>query len=222
MMQTVNVRRGFYDVWDLFEMIQTETPNQAWIAGGYAAYMGSAAPCPPVPGDIDIFPRNQESWGKLFDALMKHNEEYLRESRRAVTFTVDDRQVQLIHPFEATESPEKLVEDFDFTVCRAVLVNENCVLVDDEFEADTQNMKLRFKNIKNPMGALVRLTKYARKGYDASPAELAKILQCFNYGPPRARQNLLRDFGEMDDAQWDIIRDEEEFIGDDDWDDYGY
>lgn len=215
-MQTVDVRRGFYEIWELHDLIQRVAPDQAWIAGGYAAYMASAAPCPPAPGDVDVFPRSNDAFGKLYDALMACGV-ITSNSYRAITFSLDDGlPVQLIHPFAATECPEKLIDDFDFTVCQAVLVSKRCVMVGHNFLADTRAMRLAFNKIKNPLGAMVRLAKYSQKGYCVSPAELVKVLVSFQDGSHQAREQLIQYWSDFDNERWDQVRDDEPFV-DDEW-----
>jgi len=64
---------------------------------------------------------------------------------------------------------EDILDNFDFTVVRAAILNRHEVMVDRDFMADEGNRRLVFKNIHCPVSSLLRALKYARKGYYMRP-----------------------------------------------------
>jgi len=221
-MRKLSVIRGFNkDIGIIYDAMRSVT-NRAWIAGGYAAYCVSQNIQPPKPGDVDIFPQSERDFMRLcecfYDMCWTQS-----SSERAISFAIAgiDEDIQVIRPGENHWTPRKLVSDFDFTVCRAVMLSPTCVLVDSWFESDTLNNRLRIMNINNPMGAMMRIAKYSQKGYEIAPSEYVKILEDFQQASPESRQKLLNDFRHEDWDAWERVRNDEPFI-DDDWDDDDY
>jgi hypothetical protein len=78
--------------------------------------------------------------------------------------------IQLIKPIKegrvvAVGSMEEILKNFDFTVVRAAIVDEDTVLVDADFMHDEQKKILRLKNIHCPISSTLRCMKYSAKGY---------------------------------------------------------
>jgi len=217
----VPVLRGIDAIADVLEMLDEKAPGAAWVGGGYAAYCASRAESPPVPGDVDIFVRDHNAWDDVFRGIDELDVFHVeRKSNRAVTFTKAGRlTIQLIDP--VSDEPycsERWVEDFDFTVCRAILVNRETVQADEHFVRDTVAMQLVLKNINHPIGAMMRMVKYTSKGYSCAPSEMVKILEAYERADPRAKENLLNEFRNMGQDKWDTVADDEPFI-DDRWED---
>lgn len=220
-MQELKVQRGFEEISEIYNSVQKVAEGKAWIAGGYPAYCVSESKNPPLPGDVDIFPCDEQTWDALYWEFHSQDTFAYRESIRAMTmsFFEDKPDIQIVRPPDnGNWSIKKLMQDFDFTVCKAVLINPETVLVDDCFYVDTREMRLRIENINNPIGAMMRVAKYTAKGYAIAPCEMVKILEDFAKADKSSQEKLLNDFRTMDHPDWERIRDDEPFI-DDDWDD---
>jgi hypothetical protein len=166
-----------------------------FIAGGFARTLAySPMVSQSEAGDVDIFCRNDETDAAysdyeqiclVLDALGAHLDSENPVSRR---YSFDPEmfdlpQINLVKPRRSPYMisygmPEEVVGRFDFTVCRAALLDLDHVLVDKDFEEDCDNHVLRIREMSCPVTEVYRVHKYLSKGDEWSirPREVVKIL----------------------------------------------
>jgi len=183
------VLRGFSEIKNLYYLIKGENLN-CFICGGYVRYMASHTLKPIPPGDIDIYSYDDEAYEKLKDLLV--NQENLKvkfENEVSLTFhrSSDEKNkffacppIQIIKPInegaiKANGDMQTILENFDFTVIRCGLLNENEIMVDSDFENDEPKKILRIKNIHCPVSSTLRCMKYAAKGYWLPPFQALRL-----------------------------------------------
>lgn len=150
-----------------------------FICGGYVRWMASPTQSPKPAADVDIYAYTE----KAFEHIKSHfNSCGLKvhfENENAITYTRPSSTshkyyalppIQLIKPIHegamvAVGNMETVIDNFDFTVIRAGLINRDTALVDADFEHDEQAHILRLKNIHCPISSTLRCMKYATKGY---------------------------------------------------------
>lgn len=205
--KTIPLRRGFYEISEFFELCQR---NDSVICGGYARYCASPLPTKRVvqPGDVDFFPKTDDTVDKLVEGLTAMGYEKRHENHVSLTMQpMEDKKGELaIHPIPQIIKPvvegrvvtvgtvEKILDNFDFTVVRAAIISPTSVLVDEQFEEDELHKKLRLKNIHCPISSLLRCCKYAKKGYFLKPAEALRLFLDWDSREPGYRMNMTRLF----------------------------
>lgn len=180
---TVQVRRGFTEIENLFNFL-----NQfdAFICGGYVRYMCSTAESVIKAGDCDIYFKTEEDYNKAKN-ILKNEYKLKKQHENDVSMTFNkvldpehefygSPVIQLIKPVKegaivAVGTMETILENFDFTVIRCGLIDQNMALVDADFEHDEPRHLLRLKNIHCPISSTLRCMKYAKKGYWLTPMQ---------------------------------------------------
>lgn len=152
-----------------------ETGPRAFAAGGHirASIAGERM------GDVDVFTASRE----VADSFFREDDAPF-ETEFARSLPVDGRIVQIIH-WRHFETPAELLEHFDFTICQAALWWEAgrwesaCT---GTFYEDLAARRLVYTQRGNPVrsdvdtgGTLLRLMKYAGKGYHAAPETVAAV-----------------------------------------------
>lgn len=182
----ISLLRGFTEIEFLFEL--AEKYNMI-ICGGYARYCASPNTNPIPASDVDLFPKNNESIKAITDELLKLGYEIKHENEVSISFkpgkNVDIKiktspVPQIIKPviegaIITVGSIEEILDNFDFTIVRAAILDNKTVIVDKDFIQDEENHILRLKNIHCPISSLLRCCKYSRKGYFMRPAEAVKL-----------------------------------------------
>lgn len=147
--------------------------NNAIIAGGYARYVQSCrmiyvanvkwdeslgyAPCPVWNeslgfSDIDIFATTQEGHDELVKFLHGLDIDLVSDTDKALTFRDEDTKLtyQLIKFDPKLDTPEKILSEFDFTVCRVAIISKTEALEDHRFDDDDLEGKLAIVNEHTP------------------------------------------------------------------------
>ena len=182
------IYRGFQEIKYIFDIIKSQNLN-CFICGGYVRYMCSPKRNPYQAGDVDIYSHTQKDFDILLKILKKDNMSVKFENDVSVTFAnLNDRKhplfisptIQLIKPLKQGAmvlkgTMEDILDNFDFTVVRCGLINENKAIVDADFEHDEIKSLLRIKNIHCPISSTLRCMKYAKKGYWMTPFESLKL-----------------------------------------------
>jgi len=187
-MKTIPLRRGFYEISELFALCQKAG---ATICGGYARYCASPRPTIKVlaAGDVDLFPHSEDASKTLLADLTAMGFEVVHENHVSMSMKAKEGNEdklghiptpQIIKPVVEGKivtlgTTEEILSNFDFTIVRAAIISPTEVMVDDEFEDDEMHGILRLKNIHCPISSLLRCCKYARKGYFLKPAEALKL-----------------------------------------------
>lgn len=140
--------------------------------------------------DYDVFAKNTENVNEIkSDIIFNYSPSEIHETPMSFLFTTRIGKINLIKQFVG--EPERLLERFDFTVVRAALVDSASVLVDDDFEKDELEKKLRIKHLNCPVSTMMRCMKYARKGYSFPLIESIKIFQDWEQRPIEYRSRLI-------------------------------
>ncbi len=86
---------------------------------------------------------------------------------------------------------EEVLNNFDFTIVRAAILNPTTALVDEDFIADDKAFKLKLKNIHCPISSTMRCIKYSKKGYWLGLGESVKLFLDWNERGPEYQQKLI-------------------------------
>lgn len=209
----IPVLRGFTEIEWLHELIR----GLGIICGGYARYCCSQRTDIAIPGDVDIFPKDNWSYLQLRTLLMihgfkiKHENDVsisyypyvaknasLRELRKATLVPI-----QLIKPVAEGRIltfglVEEILDNFDFTVTRAAILNKDLVMVDKDFIQDDLDGVLILKHIHCPISSTIRCMKYAKKGFKLPVKEALKLFQDWMDRSLEYKQRIIDFFRSQD------------------------
>lgn len=150
-----------------FEYIHTILPTGAVIAGGYV--LSAMRNKPAIVNDIDIYSLNEDMFLELSSNL--ENAGYTKKvSTNSHKYVFADTwekarrlPVQLVRTMWF-ESPEHVIDTFDFTACQFAL--QNGFLIYNPLSVfDVTTNKLILHRINFPGSILKRVTKYEKKGF---------------------------------------------------------
>lgn len=208
-MKNIPLRRGFYEISELFALCQKAG---ATICGGYARYCASPKPTAKVlaAGDVDLFPHSEDASKILLADLTAMGFEIAHENHVSISMKPTEANEeklahiptpQIIKPviegkIVTLGTTQEILENFDFTIVRAAIVSPTEVMVDDDFEDDETHGILRLKNIHCPISSLLRCCKYARKGYFLKPSEALKLFQDWTERGEEYRKRMVELFAE--------------------------
>lgn len=200
--------RGFENARVLFELAQK---HEATICGGYARYC-----CSPLkdwkvikPSDCDIFGKTEAACKEIVVALERLGYAVRHENAVSITMATANLELQhiptpqIIKPVEqghivTAGTTEEILSNFDFSITRAAIISETECLVDELFEEDEKNGRLRLMNIHCPVSSLIRCCKYARKGYWLPPIEAIKLFRDWDDRTDEYRGRLIELFKESE------------------------
>lgn len=183
-MQTIKLLRGQDKLAPFFYGLK----DNVKFAGGFIRWMASPSLNPAPPGDIDLWANTDDDVFKAQEycytvGKMKRGkgDKLWHDSELALTAQYENGQkIQIIKPknqgaIVAAGTLQDILNNFDFTIARAGLVDLDTALVDDDFIKDELRKRLVLRTIHCPIGAIKRIAKYNQKGYYISPAELYKL-----------------------------------------------
>jgi hypothetical protein len=206
--------RGFTEIAGLFKALQV-LGDGSFICGGYARYCAS----PNVgnrlgkAGDVDIYGPTDKTFERVRDYFKFEKVEIRHENDMAITYRRPKSgpyqycpTIQLIKPMKegrvvAVGTMEEILENFDFTVVRAAIVNEGTVLVDADFMHDEERKILRLKNIHCPISSTLRCMKYAAKGYWLPPRQALSLFLDWEARTDAYREELLNFIMRIDNDE---------------------
>lgn len=183
----IPILRGFAEIAPVWELAQK---HGSMICGGYPRYCASQLRQPPVASDVDLFPQSGTEHESLVADIKSIGFTVKHENEISVTFKVlekhDDYRwtvcpvIQIIKPvlegaIVTVGTMEEILNNFDFTIVRAAILNPTTVLADQDFIEDDKGWKLRLKNIHCPVSSLMRCIKYSKKGYWLGLMECTKL-----------------------------------------------
>lgn len=159
-----------------------ENPGKLSVAGGY---IRSVIAHEEVQ-DIDLFSDTPDTAHRLAKSLTEGKQRRVHETCNADTVLGIKPTVQFIHRW-TFDSPEKVVESFDFSICAAAIWCEKDVLGEpvwhsachDRFYADLASKRLVYLNPirdEEAGGSLLRVLKYYQRGYRIPLDSLASVL----------------------------------------------
>lgn len=155
--------------------------SDCFIAGGAILSQITKSPI----NDWDIYPK---SFNSIMDNLI-----YLLEEEKCDLVSYTDRAISLksstyhnlkgereiiqIMIFDTFETPEKIFENFDFTVCMAAYdIDEQTFHSHPNFFEDVASRTLKVNpNTRFPHATLVRTKKYTQKGYQMPKSQYLKL-----------------------------------------------
>ncbi len=85
---------------------------------------------------------------------------------------------------------EEVISAFDFTVCRAAMIDSMTILADEDFEEDVESRTLRIKNIVCPISTVKRVAKYGKYGYSIKASQVIKLFTEWENRPEEERTTL--------------------------------
>lgn len=166
----------------------------ACIAGGYARWA-----CTPFDkrvhkiieaNDIDVFCEKEEYYLNIHKWLESVGK-IAYKSDFATSFTLRnskysylDKTIQLIAPriegnIILVGTPIDIISNFDFTI-NMIAITKTEIFMHKNFFRDLSNRKLYFNNIHCPLGILIRLKKYFKKGFNMETSEMLKVFQVWD------------------------------------------
>ena len=204
--------RGIKDIAPILSLLENKN---AFVCGGYARYCASPNEGRRLSkaGDLDIYCQDESTFEEIYQHFKSAEMEIRFDTDVALTYKkIKDKNnpyyncpvVQLIKPINqgaivASGDMVTILRNFDFTVIRCGIVKgdkEYEVLVDEDFSKDEAKKVLRIKNIHCPISSLLRFMKYAKKGYNARPSQVAKLFADWDNRPMIYRMRLLELFEE--------------------------
>lgn len=204
--------RGFTEIKEIYELIH---PLGGMIIGGYARYACSPNKQPIKADDLDIYCSTMEVFEDVKKVLKNtHNTRVQFESRNAISYTMTNSwshcpTIQLVKPINegkkiVSGSLEEIMMNFDFTITRAYIKDENTCIVDKRFIKDEEDMFLRIKNIHCPISSTFRFMKYRNKGYSTGAREIMKLFYDWDARDKEYKDNLAHYFDIKDPTQSEI------------------
>jgi hypothetical protein len=197
------IRRGIFEIRNELKLIQSAG---GIVCGGYVRYCASPKQKPFPAKDLDIYSKDEETFQRLKEAFS-----YLprvHENAMALTFGGGDYcpDVQLIKPFEqgrikAVGDMEEILSNFDFTVVRCAILDEETALVDRSFVHDELHNRLRLSNIHCPVSSTLRCIKYAKKGYWLGPFESMKLFIDWDNRDAEYKAKLIEYFTKLEEKE---------------------
>ena len=206
--EVVPLLRGFTEIKKLFSFL----PSGVIICGGYARYCASPRYDPELPSDVDIYCETEDLFNstketfKILNLTIKHENDisvtYHRAFEGVLAYTPI---IQLIKPVKeakivAVGKMEDILTNFDFTVVRAGVLNEDSVMVDADFIHDETHKILRLKNIHCPVSSTLRCLKYSKKGYWLKPFEALRLFLDWQNRDDDYRTKLIDFLKKSDDG----------------------
>lgn len=206
----IPIRRGLFEITKLLDL---RDQCGGLIIGGYARYCCSERETPHPAHDVDIFPISEDkdrsesifqAWKAAFE---KEGLKVLHENEVSITYEksltgpfLACPVIQLIKPMTVgaihTEGTvEEVLANFDFTIVRVALNPDRLTATAwASFVQDDNKALLRILNIHCPISSLLRVCKYARKGYYCRPAEAMKLFIDWQNRSPDYKAGILKLF----------------------------
>lgn len=207
------VMRGFSDIAYLHGLL---CPNRhdRWglICGGFVRWAISKKKNPQKPSDIDIFPVSEIGFEKLRIAFEKAGFEIKNENDLCLSYKknkIVNLPVQLIKPTREARiltlgTPEQILTNFDFSIVSVALISDRLALADVYFHADDKANRLRLRNIHCPISSLLRVCKYARKGFWIPASQAIKLFADWEMRPNSYKEKIMDFFSKTEFSQEEV------------------
>jgi len=136
------------------------------------------------PSDIDLFGPSKDMLERAATGLALSRKARLHSTDNAFTVLTPGRTpVQFIHRW-LYEQPEKLVDEFDFTIARAAVwwnqkAEHWCSICDQDYYADLAARRLIYccpKREEDAGGSLMRVRKFLSKGFWIGAHDLGLVV----------------------------------------------
>jgi len=172
-----------------------------YIAGGSILSIATKSEI----NDYDVYPKNQQGFEDAIHSLCDNGCFVVNISDRAITFKSNtetnekgERTIIQVMTYDYFETPEKIFENFDFTVCMGAFDTDTKKYVfHDDFYPDIATNTLRFNHkTRYPLNSLLRVNKYRQKGFFISKPEYTKMaLTIAKTGLPSSWEELEAQIG---------------------------
>ena len=177
-----------------------QEPGRRFLAGGFIR----AIIAQETPNDVDLFVTGDDAARALAKELKTPTPAV--ETGNAISIDGHAYKVQIIHRWTFA-TPHDCVKHFDFTVCAAavwwdgVAWDSTC---DAAFYSDLAAKRLMYRHPTDPEpgGSMLRLLKFAARGYVAPPSSIAAIVARLAQRPSaeaRICADIAGAYGEHDD-----------------------
>lgn len=199
---------------DLFENI---IHDDGFVCGGFARLSVSTVKNAVECGDLDIYCRNDEKYQAILGRLKKAGYYEKRSSEAANTMQYSFGgmlPIQLIKPLNeghvllGSENVEDILDNFDFTIARAVITNETLKtlegIADKDFPIDDSKKILRVKNIHCPIAQVYRISKYMEKGYWCNIKTIIQVFEDWNNRSDDYKRKILDTIMKDEPSKEDI------------------
>ena len=190
---SVPIKRIHTSVLALNHLIQE---YDCYIAGGYARWACSSRDDSALPKDIDVICPSDRKFNNLKNALLAGSFGQVRDGEFSITFKSPsvEREVQLLKPYRGNFI-ENCLEDFDVSICRVALMGSGGAIADSRYIEDESTKTLTVCTIleKTAMNTLMRLFKYANKGYVVNSDEVIKVLNQIKGSCAPSPETYIRD-----------------------------
>lgn len=175
------------------------SPIGGFIAGGHARWMASTfsdSVLNPTcrSSDIDIFCVDEASYSNVKALFLYRGMKPFAKSKWALSYLGYGLPypVQLIKPVPGDKTIDDFLGRFDFSVCRAIILDEYTAYVDYQFEEHEKNRRLAIRHF-DMKTVIPRLAKYLDKGYSIGQFDLLRVFSCtsMNRFTPEETERLI-------------------------------
>jgi hypothetical protein len=199
-----------------------KTPDPFGLTGCYIA--GGAILSIATKTDIndyDIYPKSAKGFEDVIHTLHDSNCFVVNISDRAITYKSNDvkndkeeRAIIQVMTYDYFDTPEKIYENFDFSVCMGAFdCDTKSYNFHPDFYPDIATKTLRFNHkTRYPLNSLLRVHKYAKKGFFISKPESTKLaLTIAKTGMPNSWEELEAQIGGSYGREIELQRKDMEF-----------
>ena len=210
-------KRGVFEVQPVLDAIK----GYGVICGGYARFVLSPRKDVAPAGDVDVYACQQFGTGPTLEPLAVYEilkEKLLSmglfnkafETPRALSLRKKSgapyfgpEKLQVIKPVQEGRlltygTIHDILDNFDFSVARAAVVDATRGFVDVDFDQDEIDQVLRIKRIQCPISGALRIAKYSEKGYGVRSREIYKLFEEWNRRGPEWQTSITAEFAELD------------------------
>lgn len=183
-------REGWSAIEDIYPLIK----GRGFIAGSYAAWLTGISVV--QPNDIDIFAMSEIKAAALAHAIEIERGACIGAETDLLFLLspIYGPDIQIIKPNPKWQIwPDDLIEDFDLSVCRAVLIDETHVLADEGVGGQVG----KFIRINDPLRSLKRALKYHQRGIHFEDWELCKLFRAWEDMSPEHRAATIKRAEEL-------------------------
>jgi len=176
--------------------------NHAFIAGSYAVYMAGVDI---TPNDIDIFTVHQTGANEIIKMLLDNGMNRTIETDFYHEFiptiaSVFQMPIQVIMPKPSVHSHTEILDQFDFSICRAILYNENTIIAHPDIFGDTAQIL----KINGVIRTVHRIAKYQARGYKFTDSEVLKLFMFWDGIDPNLKHTIITEHGMNDFNRQDV------------------
>jgi len=150
---------------------------KCWIAGGSVRDYFSGTK---INTDYDIFFPNEEEFNKTKKFFIEKDCEIKWESDNGIKIVYNKKTFDLVKKY--FESPQKTIDEFDFTVSMFAVDYDNVYYGESSF-IDLAKRQLMINKITYPESTLSRAFRYQKKGYSICLGEMKKMIKSIQNTP---------------------------------------